>query len=251
MTTTQPRNILVLGAASAIAVACARRWAAQGARFLLVARNAERLDLVAADLLARGASAAEVHVMDMTDFAAHAELVARCARSLQPLDIALVAHGTLPDAERCAQDAELAVREFTTNATSTIALLTRLAPVLRAQGRGSLAVVSSVAGDRGRPSNYLYGAAKAAVSTYCEGLRAQLFASGVHVMTVKPGFVDTPMTRHLSLPGLLLATPDAVARRIVRGIEQRRATLYTPGFWRWIMLVIRCIPETLFKRLKL
>ena len=132
-----------------------------------------------------------------------------------------------------------------------IALLTRLASQFETQRCGTLAVIASVAGDRGRPSNYLYGSAKAAVSTFCEGLRARLFKVGVHVITIKPGFVDTPMTKNLALPAALVAKPEAVGLQIVNGIELKRSTLYAPGFWALIMLIIRSIPQPIFKRLNL
>lgn len=132
-----------------------------------------------------------------------------------------------------------------------IALLTLLANQFEIQRCVSLAAISSVAGDRGRPSNYLYGSAKAAVSTFCEGLRARLFKVGVHVTTIKPGFVDTPMTQGLPLPGPLVASAEQVAALIVAGIERKANTLYTPRFWALIMLIIRSIPVTIFKHLNL
>ena len=116
---------------------------------------------------------------------------------------------------------------------------------------GTIAVISSVAGDRGRPSNYLYGTAKAAVNTFCEGLRARLHHAGVHVTTIKPGFVATPMTQGLNLPKLLVATPERVAKDIVKAIDSRKNTIYTPHFWRWVMLIIKSIPSFLFKKLKI
>jgi short-subunit dehydrogenase len=174
-----------------------------------------------------------------------------CYAALGQVDIALIAHGTLPDQKACEQDAQLAIQEFTNNGLSVIALLTELANRMEAQKSGCIAVISSVAGDRGRPSNYLYGAAKGAVTGFCSGLRARLFKSGVHVLTIKPGFVDTPMTQGLALPKLLLVTPDKVAQDIVRAVEKRRDTLYTPWFWRLIMLIIIHIPGALFKRLGL
>lgn len=245
------KNILIMGATSAIAQACARRWAAQGASLLLAGRKAERLEQIAADLRVRGAARVDVAVLDANDLPAQAALVQRCATDFAPLDVALIAHGTLPDQAACERDAALALREFANNATSVIALLTALAPVFEQQRRGVIAVISSVAGDRGRPSNYVYGSAKAAVSAFCEGLRARLFRSGVHLMTIKPGFVDTPMTAGLPLPGPLVAQPDTVAARIVRGVDQRRDVLYTPAFWALIMLIIRSIPGFVFKRLTL
>jgi decaprenylphospho-beta-D-erythro-pentofuranosid-2-ulose 2-reductase len=164
--------------------------------------------------------------------------------------VALIAHGTLPDQSACESSVEMALAEFATNGTSTIALLTALAPGMEAQGAGVLAVISSVAGDRGRQSNYLYGAAKAAVSTFASGLRQRLAKAGVSVVTIKPGFVDTPMTRNFR-KGALWAKPDAVARGIVRAADRGSSVVYLPWFWSPIMLVIKHIPEFIFKRIKL
>jgi hypothetical protein len=245
------KRILIMGATSAIATACARLWAAQGSEFFLVARNNEKLEQTAADLRVRGAKAVTLHNMDATDVAAHPAMLESCLSALQQIDIALIAHGTLPDQKACEQDAGVALQEFANNGTSVIALLTHLANQFEIQQCGTLAVISSVAGDRGRPSNYLYGTAKAAVSTFCEGLRARLFKVGVHVIDIKPGFVDTPMTQGLPLPAPLVAKPEQVALRIVKGIELKVGTLYTPGFWALIMLIIRSIPQPIFKRLNL
>ncbi|WP_250480625.1 SDR family oxidoreductase [Caballeronia sp. GAOx1] len=245
------KNIVIIGATSAIAIACAREWAREGARFFLVARNEERLEQVAADLIARGAQSAACYRLDIDELDAHAAALARCVTELASLDIVLVAPGTLPDQKSCEADAAVAVREFNTNATALIALLTPLANTLEAQRHGALAVISSVAGDRGRPSNYLYGSAKAALSAFLEGLRARLFKAGVSVLTIKPGFVATPMTAGLPLPERLVATPDKVAADIVRGIERKRNVLYTPWFWRGIMAIIRNLPQFLFKRASL
>ncbi|WP_250523076.1 MULTISPECIES: SDR family NAD(P)-dependent oxidoreductase, partial [unclassified Caballeronia] len=131
------------------------------------------------------------------------------------------------------------------------ALITPIANRLEAQRHGTLAVISSVAGDRGRPSNYLYGSAKAALQAFLEGLRARLFKVGVHVVDIKPGFVATPMTAGLPLPGPLVATPEKVAKDIVRGIDRKKDVLYTPWFWWGIMLIIRNVPRFVFKRASL
>lgn len=245
------KKILIIGATSAIAMACARLWAEQGYEFFLVARNSEKLEQTACDLRARGAKTVTVHLMDATDNTAHPAMLVSCLAALRQIDIALIAHGTLPNQPACEQDVTLAMKEFASNGTSVIALLTLLANQLEAQRCGSLAVISSVAGDRGRPTNYLYGTAKAAVTTFCEGLRARLFKVGVHVITIKPGFVDTPMTQGLRLPAALVATPERVAKQIVRGIDCKTAILYTPRFWALIMLIIRLIPQPVFKRLNL
>lgn len=244
------QKILIVGATSAIAAACARRWVGPDATFFLVGRTAEKLGQVADDLAARGATV-RTHVLDLNRFDQHPAMLDACFTALGQVDIALIAHGTLPDQKACEQDAQLAVQEFSNNGLSVIALLTELANRMEAQKNGCIAVISSVAGDRGRPSNYLYGAAKGAVTVFCSGLRPRLFKSGVQVLTIKPGFVDTPMTQGLPLPKLLLATPEKVAQDIVRAVEKGRDTLYTPWFWRLIMLVITHIPGPIFKRLGL
>jgi decaprenylphospho-beta-D-erythro-pentofuranosid-2-ulose 2-reductase len=245
------KNIVIIGATSAIASTCAREWLSPQARFVLVARHAERLQQVADDLRARGAAHVSCVPLDIDRLDEHEAVVQQCVETLGTLDIVLVAPGTLPDQRACETDVALAVREFTTNATSVIALLTRYANVLETQRGGTLAVISSVAGERGRPSNYLYGSAKAALSTFCEGLRVRLRRVGARVVTIKPGFVATPMTAGLPLPGPLVATPEQVARDIARAVARGRDVLYTPWFWAPIMLIIRSIPKRIFNRLSL
>ena len=244
------KRILIIGATSAIATACARLWAAQGHAFFLVARNAVRLEQTAADLRARGAAAVTTALMDAGELPAHPAMLERCLQALQQIDIALIAHGTLPEQKACERDVALALREFATNGTATIALLTLLANQLELQHCGTLAVISSVAGDRGRQSNYVYGAAKGMVSLFLQGLRNRMFKHGVQVLTVKPGFVDTPMTSGFD-KGPLWASADQVARGIVRAIDTRRDVVYLPGFWWPIMWIIRHLPEGYFKKLKL
>lgn len=245
------KHVIIIGAASAIASACARLWAAQGASLFLVGRDAAKLDALVADLSVRGASAVHKFAMDANDVPAHAAMVAAGMQALGRVDVVLIAHGTLPDQSACEADAAVAMREFMSNGTSTIALLTVLANELERQRGGAIGVITSVAGDRGRPSNYVYGSAKAAVSAFCEGLRARLFKSGVSLTDIRPGFVATPMTQGLALPALLVARPETVAERIVAGIERKRDVLYTPAFWSMIMWGIRCIPRALFKRMHL
>lgn len=244
------QHIVIIGATSGIAEACARHWAARSAHFFLVARNKTRLENIKNDLCARGASA-DIYVLDANDLNAHAAMVNAAQQSLGRIDIVLIAHGTLSDQKACESSAETAVAEVLSNGTSAIALLTHFANVLEAQRSGTLAVISSVAGERGRPSNYVYGAAKAMVTAFCEGLRARLFKVGVHVLVIKPGFVATAMTAGLDLPPLLTATPDAVAADIASAVQRRRDILFTPWFWRWIMCVIRAIPVSVFKKLSL
>jgi short-subunit dehydrogenase len=244
------RKVLIIGATSAIAEAAARLFAARGDALFLVARNRMHLDAVRADLLLRGAKSVDLAELNVNALDGHAAVLEQAWSALGAVNIVLIAHGTLPDQSACQASPEVAVREFTTNATSTIALATAIAARLEAQGNGTLAVISSVAGDRGRASNYLYGAAKAAVTAFLSGLRQRLAGSGVNVLTIKPGFVDTPMTAAFR-KGALWASPAQVADGIVRAIDRRRSVVYLPGFWRFVMLVIRHIPEPVFKRVKL
>ncbi len=243
-------KVLIIGATSAIAEAVARVYARRGDALYLLARDARRAQAIADDLCVRGAKSAYGAVLDVVDFAAHLDAIDHACSALGGIDIALIAHGTLPDQARCERDIEYALREFTINGTATIALATLVAQKIEAQGSGTLAVISSVAGDRGRASNYLYGSAKAAVNAYISGLRQRLNACGVNVLMIKPGFVDTPMTASFK-KGVLWAKPNTVACGIVRAIDKRRSVVYLPWFWRPIMLVIRCIPENLFRRIKL
>lgn len=243
-------NILIVGAGSAIAEATARRWARDGNRFHLCGRNADRLRDMAADLGIRGAESAGFTVLDANDTDRHAGAIAGAAAAMGGLDLALIAHGALGDPAECARDFPAALRVLNTNAISVISLLTHLASHFESQGHGTLAVISSVAGDRGRASNYVYGTAKGAVSLYLQGLRQRLHPRGVHVLTIKPGFVDTPMTAAFR-KGPLWASPDRVARGICRAVRGRRDVVYVPGFWRGIMAVVRAIPEGLYKRLNM
>ena len=228
------QKILIIGATSAIAEAAARLWAPRGAAFYLVGRNAERLVSIADDLKVRGAARVETQVMDACERSQHEAMLTAADNFLCGIDVALIAHGSLPDQRAC----ELSVD------------LTLIANRLAWQEKGTLAVISSVAGDRGRQSNYVYGAAKGMVSLFLQGLRNRMFKHGVQVLTVKPGFVDTPMTSGFD-KGPLWASADQVARGIVRAIDTRRDVVYLPGFWWPIMWIIRHLPESYFKKLKL
>lgn len=244
------KKVLIIGATSAIAEATARLYAAEGARLFLVARGAEKLAALAADLRARGAAEALAETLDVNDLDRHEAALAQADEALGGIDVALIAHGTLPDQKACEASFELTLQELQTNALSTLSLLTHLANRLEPRGSGTIAVVSSVAGDRGRQSNYVYGTAKGAVTLFLQGLRNRLARTGVRVLTIKPGFVDTPMTADFP-KGPLWAQPAQIARGIKKAEEKGRDVVYLPGFWRLIMLVIRNIPEGIFKRLSL
>lgn len=247
------QRIVIFGATSAIAEATARLWVERGASLFLVGRNAEKLQAIAADLQVRAAANQKIGMLaaDMNDGARHPELIAAAALALGGMDVALIAHGTLPDQQACEESVAATFAEIQTNVLSTISLLTLLANRFEAEKQGAIAVISSVAGDRGRQSNYVYGAAKGMVTIFLQGLRNRLAKTGVKVVTIKPGFVDTPMTAGFEKKGVLWASPKQIARGIVRALATGRNEVYLPWFWRWIMLMIRHIPERIFKRMSL
>lgn len=244
------RKILIVGGTSAMAEACARLWAQRGDALFLAARNEAQLKAVVDDLKVRGANKVGSQVFDANQFDQHAKLLAEATRFMGGLDTVLIAHGTLTDQSRAQADMAYALAEIGTNGTSVVSLMGLAGEQLGQQGHGAIAVISSVAGDRGRQSNYVYGSAKALVSAFASGLRQRLAKQGVSVITVKPGFVDTPMTAHLK-KGALWAKPDQVAKDISRAIDKGGNVVYTPGFWRLIMLIIKHIPEFVFVKISL
>lgn len=242
---------LVLGASSAIARAFARVAAAAGADVLLAGRDRDDLARTAADIRIRTGRRAESIGFDATDIASHADVIARARDFAGAGTLNLfLAFGTMPAQAEIDRDVARALAVIQSNYAGAVALLQAAAPALEAQGRGAVVALASVAGDRGRLKNYVYGSAKAGLATYLQGLRARLFRKGVTVTTVKPGFVDTAMT--FGLPGLfLVAAPEAVARACLDAARKGREELYVPFFWRGIMTVIRNIPERVFKRLSI
>lgn len=243
-------KVLIIGATSAIAQETAKCFAAQGADLFLVGRNAEKMSAIASDLKVRGAHAVESYTADLSDLSSHQALLDAVLQSMSGLDAALIAHGTLGDQKQSEADVQDMLQEFNTNGLSYLSLMTLLGNLFEKQGRGTLAVISSVAGERGRGSNYVYGSAKGAVSLFAQGLRNRLSKAGVAVVTVKPGFVDTPMTAGLK-KNPLYASAESVGKRIHAAMLKGEDIVYVPFFWSYIMLIIRNIPERIFKKLKL
>ena len=243
-------KVVIIGATSAIAQETAKCFARAGAELFLAARSAEKLTALADDLKVRGAQRCETFVLDLNALDRHEELLEEAIRTLDGIDMLLIAHGSLGDQQLCEHSVVETLKELQTNALSVISLLTLSANYFEQRGSGCIAVISSVAGDRGRQSNYVYGTAKAAVSTFMQGLRNRLARSVVTVLTIKPGFVDTPMTA--SKPkGLLFAQPRSVGQGIYKAMMQHKDVVYLPWFWRPIMLIVCSIPERMFKRLSL
>lgn len=244
------KKILIIGATSAIAEAAARIWASRGDALFLVARNEERLDSVAGDLRVRGSFQIATFCMDASCIQKHAVMLDQAFNTFGKIDVALIAYGTLSDQALCEKSVDLTIKEINTNALSVIAMLTQLANRFECQGSGTIAAITSVAGDRGRQSNYIYGSAKAMVATFMSGLRQRLSKVNISVVTIKPGFVDTPMTASFK-KGLLWASPNKVAGSIVIACERRNGEVYVPSFWWAIMAIIKAIPEFIFKRLRI
>lgn len=241
-------TIAIIGATSGVAQSLCKQLAGEGIHFILVARDAEKLERVASDLIARGAKAETV----VQNLAALDELDSVLTR-IKSAEHLFLFHSELTDQELAERDWEVARSSLTLNLNSPLFFLHGFASILeeRAQG-GSIVVVTSVAGDRGRASNYWYGTAKGALAIHCQGLRNRLSKNGVQVLTVKPGFIDTPMTAHLpKKPAILWASAEQVSALIVRAWRKKKSVVYTPGFWRYIMWVIVAIPESIFKRLSL
>lgn len=244
------KKILIIGATSAIAEATARIWAQRGDQLFLVARNQGRIDSITKDLKVRGASKIQGYCMDANQFDLHPLMLNEAFETFGKIDIALIAHGTLSNQGACEQSVDLTMQEIKTNALSAVSLLTYLANYFEKQGNGVIAIISSVAGDRGRQSNYVYGSAKAMVTAFTSGLRQRLYKFGVSVVTIKPGFVDTPMTANFK-KGFLWASPESVAKSIVIACDNRNSEVYAPSFWLGIMLIIKSIPNVFFRRLNI
>jgi len=243
--------VLVIGASSSIGRAVAREWALAGSDIILAGRDLDDLNRTAADLRIRSGRRVEVVSFDAEAFETHEAFWRDCQiRAGGALHGVVMLHGLLPVQSEAQADLKITRKTIDVNFISAVSVLTFAANDFEVRKNGFLCVVTSVAGDRGRQSNYVYGSAKAALTTFLQGLRNRLSHSGVNVLTVKPGFVDTAMT--WGFPGLfLVATPERVAADIHRAIRRGASEIYTPWFWRYIMLIIKSIPEFIFKRMKM
>jgi decaprenylphospho-beta-D-erythro-pentofuranosid-2-ulose 2-reductase len=243
------RTVAIFGATSDIAVAVARRYAEAGERLVLVGRDTAALAALEADLHVRGTPAIQVVQGDFSRLEDLPTLANAAWERFGGLDVALIAYGSMvADQTDVERDATATAAVLTVNLTSAAVLLNELARHFQAQGYGTIAAITSVAGDRGRKSNYVYGAAKGGLQRLLEGLRHRLASAGVAVVDIRPGLVATKMTAHLDRHGPLWATPDRVAADIIKAIGAGRAICYTPSFWRLIMFVVRTLPRFIFHR---
>jgi short-subunit dehydrogenase len=241
-------RVAIFGVTSAIAEQVARRYAARGARLFVAARDTERLQAIASDLEVRGAAAVVTYACDFASVESFPAMLDACEEMGAP-DRVLIAYGTLPDQQEAQKEPAYAARALHINFTSPALLLNQLAE--RVETWTAIAVITSVAGERGRQSNYVYGAAKGGLSRFVEGLRHRLAPRGVRVIDVRPGFVDTPMTDAMRKGGRLWARPERVALDIERALERRDGPIHTPWFWSPIMAVITRVPARLFHKTKL
>ena len=245
------KNALIFGATSAIASETAKQLAVKGYSLALAGRNVEKLQSVIDDIKTLNSGTKVVpYNFNALDYPSHIEIINSAINDLGNLDLIIIAHGTLPDNNELKSDFSGIKEAFESNALSTFSIAEASAKYFEPLQKGTIVVLSSVAGDRGRQSNYIYGAAKGAVSIYFQGLRNRLYKSKVHVITVKPGFVDTPMTANLP-KNFLFAKPSAIAKGIINAIDNKKDVVYLPFFWKYIMMIIKFIPESIFKKLSL
>lgn len=241
-------NILILGATSAIAKAISHRYASQQHRLFLAGRNMEELQKEATDLQIRYETQVSIHHFDAVEVASHKAFY----QELQaPIDLVFCVFGYLGEQAKLESDWKMAENSLMVNYVGACSILHHIANDFEDRASGTVVGISSVAGDRGRASNYYYGSPKAGFTAYLSGLRNRLSKSNVHVLTVKPGFVDTPMTEGMKTPALLTAQPQKLAKAIERAVNKKIHTLYYKKVWKWIMLIIKNIPEGVFKKLSL
>ncbi len=244
------KRILIIGATSGIAKECARLWATRGDILFLVARDNERLKTLVTDLRVRGASDVNGYCVDLNNIDNHPGMLEAAEKTMFGIDTVLIAHGTLSDQKSCEQSVEETLAEIKTNTLSTISLLTLISNQFEKKQIGTISVISSVAGDRGRASNYVYGSSKAMITVFMSGLRQRLHKANVNILTIKPGFIDTPMTSSFK-KGLLWTKPSTAASIIVRAIDMKKDEIYVPFFWWIVMTLIKIIPVKIFKKLSL
>lgn len=241
-------TVLILGAASDMAVAIAEKFAAKGFHVQLAARNVSRLEPLQSDLAIKYNSRVSIHEFDAVDFNSHQQFY----ENIQPKpDVTVCVFGYLGENDKAVNDWQQASQIINTNYTGAVSILNVVAKDYAARNAGVIVGISSVAGERGRQSNYLYGSAKAGFTAYLSGLRNSLYHKGVHVVTIQPGFVYTKMTENLSLPKMLTAQPEEVADAVYDAVAKKKNVVFVKWFWRYIMMIIRNVPEFMFKKMKL
>ena len=245
------KNIVILGTTSSIALHTSRYWAKEKANLFLVGRDDLKLSRIKEDLVTFGATRVVIHNQDLLDESTHPRIVEEVTKCFDNIDHLLIAHGTLLEPSQTRDSVDMAFKEIRSNYLSQVSLLILFSKLFEKQKSGNMGVISSVAGDRGRMSNFVYGSAKGGLSVFSEGLRNHLYHHGVSLTLVKPGMVATPMTSALGIKSPLLAKPEVVGMDIAKAMTRHKKVVYTPFYWRIIMTIIRHIPSVIFDRLKL
>ena len=243
------KNILVIGSTSKIAEACLRLWAIKKCEFFLVARNIKKNEILSESLKNLGARNVYNYTMDLNHLNLHNKMYEDACSKLSNIDLVFIAHGTLPNQSDIQNDEKDILDTINTNALSVINLLTIIAKDFESKKQGHIAILSSVAADRGRESNYIYGSSKAMITVFAEGLGQRLKKSNIDLTIIKPGIIDTPMTNELK-KNFLWSSPNKIATKIIKAIEKKRSEVYVPSFWFIIMLIVKFIPNFIFKKLK-
>jgi len=241
-------TVLIVGAKSDMAKAIAREFAKEGFDLCLAARDIDSLQSFKSDLTIKYEKSVELLEFDVADFDKHDEFWTKLK---DKVDGVIVVSGIMFDQKEAELEWDKSLEMISVNYSGAVSLLNMVANDFEKKKNGFIIGISSVAGDRGRKANYIYGSTKAAFSTYLSGLRNRLFEAGVQVITVKPGFVYTKMTEHLDLPQKLTATPEEVAKDIFKAYSKKKDILYTKSVWRLVMCIIRHIPESIFKRMSI
>ncbi|MDC3295031.1 SDR family NAD(P)-dependent oxidoreductase [bacterium] len=244
------KNIIIFGANSAIALEVAKLYAVERANFYLYSRDLSVLEINNKDLLARGAGSSKVDSFLSSNLESHKQIIDKSFRDLGKVDIFLIAYGSLPNQELCEKDSLIALKELNTNGISVISLLIHAANRMESQGFGNITVITSVAGDKGRQSNYLYGSAKGMVSIFLQGLSHRFANTNIDILDIKPGLVDTPMTAEFT-KGPLFSSPNQIALIIKNRISRKSSFSYTPFFWYFIIKTIKLTPKFIFNRMKI
>ncbi len=247
-----PESVVILGATSGVARYIAHEFARLGCALVLAGRDTAEIEILAEDIHVRFRTPCHVIAFDAAAYDRHGAFVDDCGEALGAMpDGVVLCFGYMPDQTRAQAEFDQARQTIEVNFTGAVSILERFAAVFESRGSGFIAALSSVAGDRGRKMNYLYGASKAGLSAYLQGLRNRLHPAGVRVTTIKPGFMDTPMTMGMKLPRPLVAAPDKAAQAMTRAILKGREVAYVPFFWRYIMWIIKSIPEWQFKKMSI
>lgn len=244
-------SLLVLGANSLIAQAVAAKFAEAGSEIIFAGRNLDEMAKIAGDFSIRYKAKCSAVQFDGLDYSSHKKFLEDVLAKIPDLNNVLISFGYLGTQDKAQVDFNEAHKIIDTNYTGVVSICELIAAEFESHKKGTICVISSVAGDRGRQSNYMYGSAKAGLTAYLSGLRSRMFKSGVNVITVKPGFVNTPMTYGMPLPKPLVASPQKVGSDIYKAMKNGKSVVYTPFYWKWIMLIVKFIPEFIFKKLKL